>query len=162
MVRISSLRRDELLVRRTRRSAVSRRQGLTPPLAVRTASECQDDSPMGTAQRKTPRPFVAEGSGRCLEDSGDHRLSRQRHYHGPDGLNGRVRNGNGWDPVSMVAGKATGRRSNLPITGGWSTLRGCHASSNCNSCGHDRLASRAERSRHDTWSRLRMGIRRRC
>ena len=51
-----------------------------------------------------------------VEDSGDHRLSRQRHYHGPDGLNGRVRNGNGWDPVSMFAGKALGKRSSLPST----------------------------------------------
>ena len=46
-----------------------------------------------------------------MRDSGDHRLSRQGHYHRPDGLNGRVRNGNGWDPVSMFAGKAHGGRS---------------------------------------------------
>ncbi len=26
------------------------------------------------------------------------------HYHGPGGLNGRVRDGNGWDPASIVAG----------------------------------------------------------
>ena len=49
--------------------------------------------------------------GGFLDDSGDDRLSRQRHYHGPGGLNGRVRNGNGCDPASMVAGKAAGRRS---------------------------------------------------
>ncbi len=36
--------------------------------------------------------------------SGDNRLSRQGHYHGPGGLNGRVRNGNGWDPAGLVAG----------------------------------------------------------
>ena len=30
------------------------------------------------------------------------------HYHGPGGLNGRVRNGNGCDPAGMVAGKAAG------------------------------------------------------
>ena len=44
------------------------------------------------------------------EDSGDDRLSRQRHYHGPGGLNGRVRDGNGWDPAGIVAGKAAGGR----------------------------------------------------
>ncbi len=41
-----------------------------------------------------------------MKDSGDNRLSRQRHYHRPGGLNGRVRDGNGCDPASMVAGKA--------------------------------------------------------
>ena len=46
-----------------------------------------------------------------MNDSGDNRLSRQRHYHRPGGLNGRVRNGNGCDPASMVAGKALDRRS---------------------------------------------------
>ena len=51
------------------------------------------------------------GPGRFVEDSGDDRLSRQGHYHGPDGLNGRVRNGNGCDPAGMVAGNAPGGRS---------------------------------------------------
>ena len=37
--------------------------------------------------------------------SGDDRLSRQWHYHGPGGLNGRVRDGNGWGPAGIVAGK---------------------------------------------------------
>ncbi len=45
------------------------------------------------------------------EDSGDDRLSRQGHYHGPDGLNGRVRNGNGCGPAGMVAGNPPARRS---------------------------------------------------
>ena len=31
-----------------------------------------------------------------------------RHYHGPGGLNGRVRNGNGCDPASIVAGSRPG------------------------------------------------------
>src|SRR3954467_5230887 len=30
------------------------------------------------------------------------------HYHGPGGLNGRVRDGNGCGPASMVAGEAAG------------------------------------------------------
>ena len=47
-----------------------------------------------------------------MEDSGDDRLSRQGHYHGPDGLNGRVRNGNGCDPAGIVAGNAKLRWSN--------------------------------------------------
>ena len=46
-----------------------------------------------------------------MDDSGDDRLSRRRHYHGPGGLNGRVRNGNGWDPASLVTGKAAAGRS---------------------------------------------------
>ena len=49
------------------------------------------------------------GSG-GLNESGDDRLSRQRHYHGPGGLNGRVRDGNGCGPAGMVAGKAAGGR----------------------------------------------------
>ena len=53
---------------------------------------------------------LVSGAVGCWE-SGDDRLSRQRHYHGPGGLNGRVRNGNGWGPASMVAGKAAPRRS---------------------------------------------------
>ncbi len=53
---------------------------------------------------------MAQG-GFFVEDSGDNRLSRQRHYHRPGGLNGRVRDGNGCDPASMVAGKFPDRRS---------------------------------------------------
>ena len=44
--------------------------------------------------------------GGFWKDPGDDRLSRQRHYHGPGGLNGRVRNGNGCGPAGMVAGNA--------------------------------------------------------
>jgi hypothetical protein len=54
--------------------------------------------------------------GGLMKDSGDNRLSRQGHYHGPGGLNGRVRNGNGCDPASMVAGNVPGRRSGRPGT----------------------------------------------
>ena len=42
---------------------------------------------------------------------GDDRLSRQGHYHGPGGLNGRVRDGNGCGPASIVAGESAGGRS---------------------------------------------------
>ena len=64
------------------------------------------------AHAKTAWPCHEDKARRfALRDSGDHRLSRQGHYHRPDGLNGRVRNGNGWDPVSMFAGKAHGGRS---------------------------------------------------
>ncbi len=42
---------------------------------------------------------------RLLMDPGDNRLSRLGHYHGPGGLNGRVRDGNGCGPAGMVAGK---------------------------------------------------------
>jgi hypothetical protein len=49
-------------------------------------------------------------------DPGDDRLSRRGHYHGPGGLNGRVRDGNGWDPAGIVAGNAPGRRSGRPGT----------------------------------------------
>ncbi len=47
-------------------------------------------------------------------DSGDDRLSRQGHYHGPGGLNGRVRDGNGCGPAGVVAGKTPGGRSSPP------------------------------------------------
>src|SRR4029453_9013061 len=46
------------------------------------------------------------------------------HYHGPDGLNGRVRDGNGCGPASIVAGEPVGGRSRHPgrgvCDGGWS------------------------------------------
>ena len=56
------------------------------------------------AHRRTRRGAVR------VEDPGDDRLSRQGHYHGPGGLNGRVRDGNGCGPAGMVAGKAAGGR----------------------------------------------------
>ncbi len=64
---------------------------------------------------RSPRRFL-------VKDSGDNRLSRQRHYHRPGGLNGRVRNGNGCDPASMVAGKVPGRRSSRAGHGGFRRL----------------------------------------
>src|SRR5664279_2925977 len=64
----------------------------------------------GQARKKEP-PASRGGRGLLGEDPGDDRLSRQRHYHGPGGLNGRVRNGNGCGPASMVAGNSTGRPS---------------------------------------------------
>ena len=77
------------------------------------------------AAQKKSAPDQVIGPGRIDgEDSGDNRLSRQRHYHGPGGLNGRVRNGNGCDPASMVAGNVPGRRSGRPGTGfpSWSHI----------------------------------------
>ena len=71
----------------------------------------------GFRVRKRNRPGRSRGSDRggwLAEDSGDDRLSRQRHYHGPGGLNGRVRNGNGWDPASVIAGNSAGGRSGHP------------------------------------------------
>ena len=50
--------------------------------------------------------------------SGDDRLSRQGHYHGPGGLNGRVRDGNGWGPASIVAGIRPGGGQAAPAGGG--------------------------------------------
>ena len=77
------------------------------------------------AQKKSA-PDQVIGPGRIDgKDSGDNRLSRQRHYHGPGGLNGRVRNGNGCDPASMVAGNVPGRRSSAAghwISDGWSHI----------------------------------------
>ena len=57
------------------------------------------------AQKKSA-PDQVIGPGRIDgKDSGDNRLSRQRHYHGPGGLNGRVRNGNGCDHLGKFTGK---------------------------------------------------------
>lgn len=39
------------------------------------------------------------------------------HYHGPGGLNGRVRDGNGCGPAGMVAEKAAARRSGRAAAG---------------------------------------------
>src|ERR1700730_11651257 len=40
-----------------------------------------------------------------LEKAGNDLLSRYSHYHGPQVLNGRVRNGNGCGHLGMVTGK---------------------------------------------------------
>src|SRR3954467_2640692 len=59
-------------------------------------------------------------------DSGDDRLSRLWHYHGPGGLNGRVRDGNGWDPAGVVAGEAAAGRAAPPRSRGlgwWGSAR---------------------------------------
>ena len=47
------------------------------------------------------------------------------HYHGPDGLNGRVRDGNGCGPASIVAGEPDGGRRSPPAasSGTWSVGR---------------------------------------
>ena len=40
-----------------------------------------------------------------FEKAGNNLLSRYSHYHGPQVLNGRVRNGNGCGHLGMVTGK---------------------------------------------------------
>ena len=69
------------------------------------------------ARDETPRggSGLRGALGLGVDGPGDDRLSRQGHYHGPDGLNGRVRNGNGCGPAGMVAGKPTGRRRGRPV-----------------------------------------------
>jgi hypothetical protein len=78
----------------------------------------------GLGRKKPPRTAGARGGG---DGPGGDRLSRRGHYHGPGGLNGRVRDGNGWGPAGMVAGDAAGGRSGSPVAGsfgGRSTPRG--------------------------------------
>ena len=75
-------------------------------------------------ERADTPPRAGEGGGGVwwdrVKDPGDNRLSRQRHYHGPDGLDGRVRDGNGYGPAGMVA-ETSGRRGSPP--GGRPSLR---------------------------------------
>ncbi len=67
-----------------------------------------------TARTTRSRPWRRGGRllqgrlGGLVEGPGDDRLSRLGHYHGPGGLDGRVRNGNGYGSARMVAGKAAG------------------------------------------------------
>ena len=53
------------------------------------------------ANERTPRRFPCEG----FDKSGEDLLSRCSHYHWPQVLNGRVRNGNGCGHLGMVTGK---------------------------------------------------------
>lgn len=46
--------------------------------------------------------------------SGDDLLSRCSHYHRPQVLNGRVRNGNGCGHLGMVTGKLAGKQECFP------------------------------------------------
>ena len=62
-----------------------------------------DDGPVPFETRPPPGSISIAGAG-WVFGSGDDRLSRRGHYHGPGGLNGRVRDGNGWGPASIVAG----------------------------------------------------------
>jgi hypothetical protein len=76
---------------------------------------------------KRPRPACWQGGGGFVRDPGDDRLSRLRHYHGPGGLNGRVRDGNGCGPAGVVAGNPRGRRSGRAARRddrGWSVTPG--------------------------------------
>ena len=99
---------------------------------------------------KPPRTSIRGGPGRREEDSGEDRLSRQGHYHGPDGLNGRVRNGNGWDPAGMVAGKPAGGPSGHAGRDNGGRSRGDNA---------PRRAVRAQSLHDPTRSRSRAGSR---
>ena len=54
-------------------------------------------------QKQNPRDLRHEG----FEKAGNNLLSRYSHYHGPQVLNGRVRNGNGCGHLGMVTGKDT-------------------------------------------------------
>src|SRR5271157_1729440 len=67
-------------------------------------------SGLGTPKaNKKSRPGLASTiPGRLLERSRRSPTFAPKHYHGPGGLNGRVRNGNGCDPAGMVAGKPAG------------------------------------------------------
>ena len=55
----------------------------------------------GHGETQNPREFPREG----FDKAGDDLLSRYSHYHGPQVLNGRVRNGNGCGHLGMVTGK---------------------------------------------------------
>ena len=54
---------------------------------------------------------LCDSRAACVERSRRSPTFARLHYHGPGGLNGRVRDGNGCDPAGMVAGKAAGGRS---------------------------------------------------
>ena len=56
----------------------------------------------GNRITKNKTPEVALGG---FEKAGDDLLSRYSHYHGPQVLNGRVRNGNGCGHLGMVTGR---------------------------------------------------------
>ena len=85
---------------------------LTENRDVETLPDVQIENWLSRA-RSTKNPPRIEGSilggfrGRIPAIT-DFRATR--HYHGPGGLNGRVRNGNGCDPASMVAGKVPSRQ----------------------------------------------------
>ncbi len=78
-------------------------------------------SPLGgpNARKKKGRQSRWETGGLSVKGSGGDRLSRLGRYHGPDGLNGRVRNGNGCDPIGMAAGKAVGGQCFQPAGRDW-------------------------------------------
>ena len=57
-------------------------------------------------EKQNPRDLRHEG----FDKAGDNLLSRYSHYHGPQVLNGRVRNGNGCVHLGMVTGKTHGVR----------------------------------------------------
>ena len=55
-------------------------------------------------KQQNPRELPRGG----FDKAGDDLLSRYSHYHGPQVLNGRVRNGNGCGHLGMVTGKTHG------------------------------------------------------
>ena len=68
--------------------------------------------------QKTKPPWFPT---RVLEKAGDNLLSRYSHYHGPQVLNGRVRNGNGCGHLGMVTGKSN---QWLVVSGQWLVNQG--------------------------------------
>jgi hypothetical protein len=78
--------------------------------------QCEVSSAM--YQKPNPRELPHEG----LDKAGDNLLSRYSHYHGPQMLNGRVRNGNGCVHLGMVTGKSLGI-AGFRLAPAW-TLRG--------------------------------------
>jgi hypothetical protein len=61
---------------------------------------------MKYGETQNPRELPHEG----FDKAGDNLLSRYSHYHGPQVLNGRVRNGNGCGHLGMVTGKSRDER----------------------------------------------------
>src|SRR5271170_1431410 len=94
---------------------------------VRTISSTLRNSMMvpgvDTTQGLLYLPFAQENNKtlvsfptRVLAKAGNDLLSRYSHYHGPQVLNGRVRNGNGCGHLGMVTGKTN---QWLVVSGQW-------------------------------------------
>jgi hypothetical protein len=110
------------------RAAGSSAVGATRGAAPVAAHEKAAPGLRGGPARRSARP----GGRGAISNSGDNRPSRRGHYHGPGGLNGRARDGNGCDPAGIVAGRI-GRpavkphRSLLLFGFGGSSHPGCGA-----------------------------------
>ena len=75
--------------------------GICIPIGWRAVFPVFDSRDVSLA-KKSKTPEVSLGG---FEKAGDNLLSRYSHYHGPQVLNGRVRNGNGCGHLGMVTGK---------------------------------------------------------